>query len=239
METPEVPSNDISNLSDSDIIIEVLKTKRHLFEVLMRRYNRRLYRVARSILGDGSEAEDVAQEAWVQAYCKLAQYAGAASFSTWVSKIAAHEALARLRRRAREAALKSDSVPGAQPFRRRAYSDDPEKLAFAHEVHNILETALDALADQYRSVFVLRCIEHLSAGETAAVLGLSESVVRTRLHRARLILRRSVGSRLGQLPSDLYRFPAPRCNRIVDTVNHRLTASLNVAREIHGSDKPG
>ena len=208
--------------SDRDVIAEVLHRNPGHFEVLLRRYNARLYRVARSIVGDEAEAEDVAQEAWVRAYTHLHQYEGTASFFTWLSKIAAHEALARLRGRARTVALPDHPERAAAPLFRASAAADPEKHAFGNEVLNILEAAIDALPPHYRSVFILRSIEQLSVSETANVLGTSEDVVKARLHRARAALRRTLGSRLGDSAPGLYRFPAPRCNRLVAAVSRRL-----------------
>jgi RNA polymerase sigma-70 factor (ECF subfamily) len=201
--------------SDQEIITEVLNHDPQAFELLLRRYNARVYRVARSIVRDDDEAEDIAQESWVRAYTNLARFAGAASFSTWISKIAAHEAFLRLRRRARVSALPS-------PPHAREPAGDPEKRAFGNELRRAIEKALDDLPTQHRSVFVLRCIDRLSVSETAAVLGLSQDVVKARLHRARGMLQRSIGSQVGRLPPDLYRFPAPRCDRLAAAVHRRL-----------------
>ncbi len=201
--------------SDREIITEVLNNDPQAFELLLRRYNARVYRVARSIVRDDAEAEDIAQESWVRAYANLARYSGGASFSTWISKIAAHEAFLRLRRRARVSALPSS--PQA-----RGPAGDPEKRAFNNELRRAIEKALDDLTPQYRSVFILRCIDCLSVSETADVLGLSPDVVKARLYRARGMLQRSIGSQIGQLPPDLHRFPAPRCDRLAAAVHRRL-----------------
>lgn len=194
---------------------EIITRDPQAFELLLRRYNARVYRVARSIIRDDAEAEDIAQESWVRAYANLARFSGAASFSTWISKIAAHEALLRLRRRARVSTL----VCGPQA---RGPAGDPEKRAFGNELRRAIEKALDDLPPQHRAVFVLRCIDWLSVSETADVLGLSQDVVKARLHRARGLLQRSIGSQVGQLPPDLYRFPAPRCDRLAAAVHRRL-----------------
>jgi RNA polymerase sigma-70 factor (ECF subfamily) len=221
MRGKELP-NDVSALDDQEIIEEILNTNGALFEVLMRRYNTRIYRVARSVVRDDAEAEDVAQHAWVQAYLNLAQFAGAASFSTWLSKIAVHEALSRVRHRSRVARLPTEMATGdSRSMTADNCRADPERAVLRNEIHNIVELALDALPAKYRSVFVLRCIEQLSVAETAAILGTSEQVVRARLHRARSTLKRSVREALG-LPPNLYGFPATRCDRLVHRVKCRL-----------------
>jgi RNA polymerase sigma-70 factor (ECF subfamily) len=201
--------------SDEEIIAEVLNNDPAAFAFLLRRYNGRVYRVARSIVRDDAEAEDIAQETWVRAYSNLARFVGAASFSTWISKIAAHEAFLRLRRRARASALPF-RLPAREP------AADPERGVFGNELRRVIEKALDDLPPQHRSVFVLRCIDRLSVSETADVLGLSRDVVKARLHRARGMLQRSVGRQVGQLPPDLYQFPAPRCDRLAAAVHCRL-----------------
>jgi RNA polymerase sigma-70 factor (ECF subfamily) len=201
--------------TDAEVISSILRGNTALFEILLRRYNQRLYRVARSIVGDPAEAEDVVQAAWAQAYANLSQYAGAALFATWASTIAANEALRRLRERARFVPISRETNRVPKRPADRAHRDDPEQRAYRDEVHRALEAAIDALPPEYRSVFVLRCVERMKVAETAQVLGLTEDVVKTRLHRARGMLQRFLGKRLGEIPPDLYRFRGFRCDRMV------------------------
>src|SRR5262249_48571804 len=150
-----------------------------LYEVLMRRYNQRLFRVARSILRDGAEAEDVMQDAYVRAYEHLGDFAGQAKFSTWLTRIAVHEALRRARRQSRMGNL--DFVMETASVK----IPSPEQQVYDRELRIALERAIDRLPDGYRSVFVLRMVEGLDVAETAGALELGAEAVKTRLHRAR------------------------------------------------------
>jgi RNA polymerase sigma-70 factor (ECF subfamily) len=201
-----------------------------LFEILMRRYNQRLYRVARAILRDDAEAEDVMQHAYVAAYTHLHQYAGRALFSTWLTRIAVYEALARLRRRGREATaggLWSDPDEDVVDLLRSG-APDPEQQVLEGEMRFLLESAIESLPLAYRSVFVLREVEGLSTLETAECLGVSADVVKTRLHRARALLREALQARVGPATA-AYPFACPRCDRVVAAVLARLETGPGTA----------
>jgi RNA polymerase sigma-70 factor (ECF subfamily) len=211
-------------LSDEDVVRRVLAGEKPLFEVLMRRYNQRLYRVSRAILRDEAEAEDVMQQAYVNAYTHLHQFADRAKFSTWLTRIAVHEALARVRRRDRQTELEdmTEIDDGTDAFR--SPSLDPERQVFAAEVRRSLEEALDSLPAIYRSVFMLREVEGLSTSEAAECLTVTEETVKTRLHRARALLREELFQRAGMAAGDAFPFFAPRCNRVVAAVLARVDA---------------
>jgi RNA polymerase sigma-70 factor (ECF subfamily) len=172
---------------DEALIEQVLNGKTALFELLMRRYNERLYRTARSIVRDEHEAEDVMQQAYVNAFTHLRQFNGSAKFSTWLTRIAVNEALARVRRQGRYEAF-DEERPNVQPFIS-CPSSDPERQAFAGELRGLLEWAIDSLPNGMREVFVLREIDGLSTSEVAGCLEVSDDVVKTRLSRARAALR--------------------------------------------------
>ncbi len=208
-------------ISDEDVVERVRAGETAQYEILMRRYNQRLYRVAFSILRNDAEAEDVMQEAYVRAYQHLHQFAGASKFSTWLTKIAVHEALARLRRRSvgTEASLDTnlnimDTV--------RTDTPDPERQAYDHELKLVLESAIAALPDIYRSVFVLRAVEGLSAAETATCLDIGEEAVKTRLHRARHMLRKELRQRASVVTAEVFPFHLSRCDRIVQGVFQKI-----------------
>src|SRR5262245_3434319 len=210
--------------TDEEIVHRVLAGEAALFEVLMRRHNPRVYRVARAILGSDSEVEDVMQEAYLSAYSHLGQFAGRSLFSTWLMRIAAHAAAARGRRTVRDlfaldAAWRGASAGGARPAREEADRGalDPERQVLQGEVRALLEQALDALSPDSRAVFVLREVEGLDTAGTAEVLGVSEETVRTRLLRARGMLRREL-SRAGIETADAYRLHLLRCDRVVQGV---------------------
>jgi RNA polymerase sigma-70 factor (ECF subfamily) len=208
-------------LTDEQVVAQVLQGQTALFEVLMRRHNERLYRAARAILRDDREAEDVMQQAYVNAYAHLRQFDGRAKFSTWLTRIAVHEAIARARRRGRYQPMDEASVGGEETFMA-SPRIDPEREAFARELGRLLELAVDELPDGSREVFVLRQIEGLSTQETADSLGVSEDVVKTRLSRARAALRRDLFERAGLAAENAFTFQRPRCDRLVAAVFARI-----------------
>jgi RNA polymerase sigma-70 factor (ECF subfamily) len=167
-----------------------------LFEVVMRRYNQRLYRVARAILRNDAEAEDVMQQAYVNAYRHLDQFQGLARFSTWLTRIAVHEALARSRRRGRFDEQEAvDDWDGDAMDALKSPGPDPEHQAFAGELRTLIESAIEALPEHYRAVFVMRAVEGMSTAESADCLDITEETAKTRLHRARMLSRRPVPAR--------------------------------------------
>jgi RNA polymerase sigma-70 factor (ECF subfamily) len=206
--------------SDAEVVRRVLAGERALFEILMRRHNQRLYRTIRAILRDEAEVEDAMQQAYVSAYAHLAQFAGDASFSTWLTRIAVNEALGRLRRRAPLASL--DETPETQVMSFDPSRDDPELRVARREASELLEAAVDELPAGYRTVFMLREVEGLSTAETAAALGVSEDVVKVRLHRARGALREALFERVGGAAREAFPFYAPRCDRVVAGVMARI-----------------
>jgi RNA polymerase sigma-70 factor, ECF subfamily len=212
----------LAEVDDEEIVRRVVAGDSALFEVLMRRHNQRLYRVARAILRDEAEAEDVMQQAYVNAYVHLDQFADRARFSTWLTRIATYEALARLRRRGRFTEIEGMSESARDGDVLATQGPNPEREAYLGELRTTLEGSVDALPEAYRSVFVLRDVEGLSTAETAECLELTQDVVKTRLVRARAQLRRSIWERAGLASRDLFPFHAPRCNKVVAAVLAQL-----------------
>ena len=204
-------------LSDEQVVEHVLTGQTALFEILMRRHNERMYRIARAIVRDDSEAEDVMQQTYVNAYANLRQFAGRAQFSTWLTRIAVNESLARARRRGKYECY-DDDLSNAEPFMAEPSHHDPERQAFSGELRGLLEWAIDRLPDGAREVFVLREVEGLSTAEAADALSVSEDVVKTRLSRAKAALRRDVVERTGATAPEVFRFYRPRCDRVVTHV---------------------
>jgi RNA polymerase sigma-70 factor, ECF subfamily len=204
-------------LSDEEVIARVRAGDVNAFEGIMRRYNQRLYRAARSILRDEREAEDVVQETYVRAYAQLHQFEGRAAFSTWLTRIAVHEAITRARQRGRFDLL-GDTDPDEDRMRSLWPASSVEDETASHELAAALEASIDALPDAFRTVFVLREIEELSTSETAALLDLREETVKTRLHRARALLRKALDAGI----RDAYTFGNARCDRIVTAVLVRI-----------------
>ena len=211
----------VTRLDDEEIVARVLRGETALFEILMRRHNQRLYRAARAVVRDAGEAEDVVQEAYVRAFEHLDQFAGRATFKTWLVRIAVHEALARARRRGRVVELPDDDTGGGDMT---AFTSpiDVEHSAAARELRAVVETAIDGLPDAFRVVFVLRKIEEMSTAETAAALDIPEETVKTRLHRARGLLRKSIERSVGEGLRSAFAFGAERCDRIVAAVLARI-----------------
>jgi RNA polymerase sigma-70 factor (ECF subfamily) len=204
-------------LPDPELARRITGGEPELFELLMRRHNQRLFRVVRGVVDDDSEAEDVLQDAWVRAFEHLATFRGEAAFSTWLIRIALHEAWARTRRGRRFVAL--------DPEREAAIATtatEPEAAAASGELRTALERAVAALRPHERTVFLLREVEGLTTAETADALELSESAVKVRLHRAKARLRGDLDCRLGVATRELFAFDGARCDRIVAAVLGRV-----------------
>ena len=207
-------------LPDEVVVERVRGGQTALYEILMRRYNQRLYRVALSILHDPSEAEDVMQEAYVRAWRYLDQFAGQAKFATWLTKIAVYEALARLRRRGRVEPIES-AIDGG-PDMMQTSGANPERQAYDGELKQVLERSIEALPLSYRSVLVLRLVEGVNVADTAACLDLTEEAVKTRLHRARALLRQDLEERAGIVAAQAFPFHLSRCDAVVQRVFERI-----------------
>jgi RNA polymerase sigma-70 factor (ECF subfamily) len=200
--------------ADDAVVARVLAGHVQEFETLMRRYNQRLFRAARAVLRDDAEAEDVVQDAWVRAYTHLRQFAGRASFATWVTRIAIHEAIARGRRRSQQVPLQEDPTT----------TRTPDDELGAREMIAVMEAATDALPAAYRTVFVLRDLEGLSVADTASCLEVPEATVKTRLHRARALMRARLDATLDVSHHGVFAFAGHRCDRIVAAVMARITS---------------
>jgi len=215
----------VSTLPDSEIVRRVRSGERALFEVLMRRHNQRVYRAARAIVKDETEVEDVMQQAYINAYTHLHQFEDRSQFSTWLTRIVLNEAFGRRKRmQITESRMEhADSDRGELMDTIRSPQPDPEQQAYAQELHRVLEEAVDGLPEIYRAVFMLRDIEGLSTSETGEGLGLAEEAVKTRLHRARAMIRRAVSARIGGQAGFAFQFQAPRCDRVVNAVLDHLS----------------
>lgn len=211
-------------MTDEAIVNRVRAGERELYEILMRRYNQRLYRVARSIVRDEDEAEDVMQDAYVRAYVHLDQFEGRASFATWLTKIAVYEALARSKRARRfiqDDSMKDDArIPSIS-----VRTPTPEDALSQQELRNLLTEAIDALAPPHRLVFILRQVEGMTTHEVAQCLEISEDNVKVRLHRARTALKEDIDRRVGRHARELFAFHLSRCDRIVRNVFSRLSTA--------------
>jgi RNA polymerase sigma-70 factor (ECF subfamily) len=218
---------------DADLARRIAQGDVHAFERLLRRFNRSLYRVARAILKDDAEAEDVVQESMFRAYRAMPTFRGDARLSTWLIRIVANEALGRLRQRVRRGAvvpLRADEPDLAEfdlPADEAPMSvrQDPERAAMRTEMRQLLEARIDALPDAFRVVFVLRALEELNVEETAACLGIPAATVRSRFFRARSLLREALSSEIDRAYEDAFEFGGHRCDRITASVLARIAAA--------------
>jgi len=209
--------------SDEQVVARVLAGDTALYELLMRRHNQRLYRVARAILRDDAEAEDVMQDAYVRAYQNLGTFEGRAKFSTWLTRIAVHEALARCQKRSRFQSLDDSNSQYGDVMNAATSSDrSPEQKSYDQELSVVLEKAVLSLPDDYRMVFVLRDVEGMSTEETAQSLNLTQENVKVRLHRAHAKLRKELYATVGATAAHCFQFHAVRCDRVVRGVFNTL-----------------
>jgi RNA polymerase sigma-70 factor (ECF subfamily) len=189
------------------------------FALLMQQNNRRLYRLARSILHDEGEAEESLQEAYVRAFTHLHEYAGHGSLAGWLSRIVINEALTRRRRRKPLLALGEEDADGsAARSHAGRTAHTPEQDAARVEIRRMIEQAIDALPLPFRTVFMLRAVEELSIAETAATLGIPPDTVKSRLHRANQLLRRALHERLASMLEDVFPFAGAHCQAVQEAV---------------------
>jgi RNA polymerase sigma-70 factor, ECF subfamily len=212
--------------SDAELVRRALARDEAAVRAIIKANNRRLYRLARGILRNDSEAEDVVQETYVRAFTHLANFRGDSSLATWLSRIAMNEAMGRLRRKQPTVELASlrEGTLEAQIIRFPLLSaaDDPEKSMAQREIQLVVERAIDELPEAFRLVFIARVIEAMNLEETAEILGLKPETVKTRLHRARAMLRNNVEKKIGPVVMEAFPFAGRRCDRLTDAVLRRL-----------------
>ncbi|TPI26600.1 RNA polymerase sigma factor [Mesorhizobium sp. B3-2-1] len=191
------------------------------FRTIIKTHNQRLYRIARGVVRNDSEAEDIVQEAYVRAFAHLESFRGDASLGTWLSRIVINEALGRLRKRRRTVTMPDN--PQAEIIRFPLNpTDDPERTMAQRQILALVERATDTLPDLYRMVFVARVIEGLSIEETSELLGVRPETIKTRLHRARVLLRKALDDQIGPVLLDAFPFAGRRCERLTVAVMVRL-----------------
>jgi RNA polymerase sigma-70 factor, ECF subfamily len=219
--------SDLNALEDAELVRMALQRDGGAFRIIMQRHNRRLYRCARAIVRDDGEAEDIVQEAYGNAFSNLANFRGDSSLATWLTRIALNEALGRVRRRRPTVELSTLDSPGRDkaqiiPFPLMVADSDPERTVAQREIRRLIERAIDELPELFRVVFVMREIEDLSVEETADFLHLRSATVKTRLHRARRLLRKALDKQLASTLTDAFPFDGLRCARITDAILQRF-----------------
>ncbi|MEQ1522516.1 MAG: RNA polymerase sigma factor [Aestuariivirga sp.] len=211
---------------DIELARRALAREGDAFRTIMKKHNQRLYRIARGVVRNDSEAEDIVQEAYVRAFAHLNSFRGDSTLATWLSRIVINEALGRLRKKR---AQKVVAISGGQTlegqiiqFPNNDSNTDPERNMAQRQILQIVEKATDALPDVYRTVFIARVIEGLSIDETAEMLGIRPETVKTRLHRARTLVRKQLDEQIGPMMLEAFPFAGRRCERLTNTVVKRL-----------------
>ncbi|MDX8506236.1 RNA polymerase sigma factor [Mesorhizobium captivum] len=226
MRKPALQAAAIAAADDGDMALvrRALAREAGAFRVIIKTHNQRLYRIARGVVRNDAEAEDVVQEAYMRAFASLEAFRGDASLATWLSRIVINEALGRLRKRKRTVAMPAEAQIIRFPLNPNDLnpSDDPERTMAQRQILGLVERATDSLPDVYRSVFVARVIEGLSIEETADLLGIRPETVKTRLHRARTLVRKALDDEIGPVLLDAFPFAGRRCERLTQAVMKRL-----------------
>jgi RNA polymerase sigma-70 factor, ECF subfamily len=226
MQSATAPKVTPAAAADIELARRALSRDETAVRAIIKANNRRLYRLARGILRNDNEAEDVVQETYVRAFMHLAEFRGDSSLSTWLSRIAMNEALGRLRRQ--RPGVELSSLPSGTleaqiiQFPLLSATDDPERTMAQREIQHVVEGAIDELPEPFRMVFITRVVEGMNVEETADILGLKPETVKTRLHRARTMLRDNVERKIGPVVMDAFPFAGRRCDRLTEAVLTRL-----------------
>ncbi len=225
---PEHIVVDGADVSEAELARRIAGGDTRAFEALMRRCNRRLFRIARGILGNDSDAEDALQDAYLTAYLAMSGFRGDAKLTTWLARIVINQALTRLRKSRRAAEIipiASSDHDNLEPEEERVPDDrraSPEDAALRAQLRALLERRIDALPAAFRTVFIMREVEEMTVEETAEALGIPEATVRTRLFRAKSLLRAGLAAEIDMTLPDAYAFDGVRCDRIVCRVLERI-----------------
>jgi len=223
MEALKISDYRSCSLPDTLIVQRILSGEKELFEILLRRYNQRLFRAVRSYLKDSDDIEDAMQETYLHAYEKLYQFKGSAAFSTWLVRIGINEALLRVRKLKKSQALYKEGEGSALENNIQLPDSkqmNPEKQAINSEIRLLIEQAIDQLPEKYRAVYVLKEVEGMENSEIALCLGLSDSNIKVRLHRAKNLLKEALYKRSAD--TSIFEFGNSRCDRLVAYVMERI-----------------
>jgi RNA polymerase sigma-70 factor, ECF subfamily len=225
MQSTPLTRNLLAGTTDSELVARALVRDEAAIRAILQANNRRLFRIARGILRNDSEAEDVVQETYVRALTHLDGFRGDSSLSTWLSRIAMNEAMGRLRGRRPSvelSVLQEKAEAEIIPFPGSSAPSDPEKSMAQREIQQVVEHAIDELPEPFRLVFITRVIEEMNVEETAELLGIKPETVKTRLHRARAMLRENVEKKIGPVVLQAFPFAGRRCERLTEAVLNRL-----------------
>ncbi|MDR9781023.1 RNA polymerase sigma factor [Rhizobium redzepovicii] len=222
----------LATLADADLVPLAKRGDEPAVRAIVQRHNQRLFRTARAVIRNDAEAEDVVQAAYIKAFTNLAAFRGEAEFSTWLTRIALNEALARVRARKNTTGLEEIDMQATSAggevvqFPSSLSATDPETELSRSQARLLLEQAVDELPNDFRAIFVLRDVEGMSTDEAASYLGIRPETAKTRLHRARKMMRQSIEKRLSGAFSALFPFDGARCAFMADRVVGALAPTL-------------
>jgi RNA polymerase sigma factor (sigma-70 family) len=218
------PTVSPDTLTDEEIAVSVLAGEKELFEVIMRRHNQRLFKISRAYVNDSNEAEDIVQQAYINAYEHLPSFEGRSKFSTWLIRILINEAMRKSKHENRSISLETHSLGNGEERELHQLpsptNENPAEKVMNDELRSILERTIDGLPIKYRSVFVMREVDGMSIAETGESLGISAANVKVRLNRAKEMLKQRIGSLYHD--AGVYHFDLVRCDRIVVNVLSRV-----------------
>jgi RNA polymerase sigma-70 factor, ECF subfamily len=233
---PRLPEpSDAATVSDAELAARIGRRDQAAFEILMRRYNGKLFRVARSIVRNDAEAEDALQDSYLEAYRRMSSFRAESQLVTWLTRIVINQALMRLRRQKRDRVVvpfsgghgTSPKHPDSAADMADGRVESPPDATMRAEVRRMLERRIDELPVAFRTVFVMREVEDLSVEETAASLSIPPATVRTRLFRARALLREALARDMDSATVDVFQFDGERCDRVVANVLARVNATAS------------
>jgi RNA polymerase sigma-70 factor, ECF subfamily len=233
--TPSAPTPKPASADDAELVGRIARHDQAAFEILMRRYNGKLFRVARAVLKDDAEAEDALQEAYLDAFRHIGEFRGEARLSTWLTRIVINQALIRLRKHRRDRVVvpfEDGCAPETDPAEADVadeHTESPPDATLRAEVRRALERRIDELPMAFRTVFVMREVEDMTVEETAECLSIPPATVRTRLFRARALLREALARDMDMATVDVFSFAGERCDRIVAGVLARALAPSSPA----------
>ncbi len=228
--TPSAPTPKPVFVDDAELVGRIARHDQAALEILMRRYNGKLFRVARAILNDDAEAEDALQDAYLDAYRHIDEFRGEAKLKTWLTRIVINQALMRLRKHKRDRVVvpfedgRATEPDPAEADVADERSESPPAATLRAEIRRALERRIDELPTAFRTVFVMREVEDMTVEETAECLSIPSATVRTRLFRARALLREALARDMDMATVDVFSFAGERCDRIVAGVLARALA---------------
>lgn len=214
-----VNADKYDHLSDEEIVNRIIDGQKSLFEVIIRRYNQRLYRIQKGYISDEEDVKDTLQTTYIKAFKKLDTFRGEAAFSTWLTRIAINEALLFIKKQKSRSNLHLYGSDDEKPEATSTFNS-PDQQSIDQETREVLEKAINKLPPKYRSVYIMREVEEMSTKDTALALEISESNVKVRLMRAKKKLRHILEDEVKD--TEAFVFLGQRCDEIVENVMRKI-----------------